>query len=230
MKWFQHDSNASYDAKIKKLLIKHGAIGYAVYFHCIELIANDLTPSNITFELEHDAEIIADNLKIQGTQEESGIDIVNRIMLTIIELGLFTQSNGKIFCFKLAERLDNTISRNPEINKIKSLRSSNVVITNKLLPEENTIDKNTIDKNTIDKNTYGDLNNVYLSDKEYNRLIEDYGEKIILKYINSLSLYEKIDNYIDHNRTIRKWLNNDDISKRKNIEYIYKDVEVDPID
>lgn len=119
MKWFQHDSNASHDAKIKKLIFRHGAEGYAVYFHCLELIASDLTQSNINFELEHDAEIIADNLKIKGDQNKAGIDKVNNILKTIIQLGLFTIENNRVFCFKMASRLDNVVSRNPEINKIK---------------------------------------------------------------------------------------------------------------
>ena len=60
MKWFQHDTDSTQDAKIRKLILRHGAEGYAVYFHCLELIAGTITKSNINFELEHDAEIIAD--------------------------------------------------------------------------------------------------------------------------------------------------------------------------
>jgi len=133
MKWFQHDSNASTDAKIKKLLLKNGAEGYAVYFHCLELIAGSVEKNNITFELEHDTEIIADNLKIKGDNDYSAIDKVNNIMKNIIELGLFECSNSKITCLKLALRLDNTVSRSPGFNQIKKnvsstklLRSGNV--------------------------------------------------------------------------------------------------------
>lgn len=158
MKWFQHDANASTDAKIKKLILRHGAVGYAVYFHCLELIAGDLTQSHITFELEHDSEIIADNLKIVGDNNEGGIDKVNRILKTIIDLGLFQESDNKVFCFKLANRLDNTVSRSPEINKIKDLvsttnllRSDYVESTKTYGAEENTIDKNTIQENRLDK-------------------------------------------------------------------------------
>ena len=146
MKWFQHDSDASNDAKIKRLIIRHGAEGYAVYFHCLELIAGNISKNNITFELEHDAEIIADNLKIKGTSNESAIDKVNRIMLYIIELGLFHSNNNRIFCYKMAQRLDNTISRSPEINSIK-----NNVFTTKLLRSNNVADKIRIDKIRTDK-------------------------------------------------------------------------------
>ena len=71
----------------------------AIYFHCLELIAGDISESNITFQLEHDAEIIADNLKIKGTADYSGVDRVQDIMKYIIELDLFQESKGHIFLF-----------------------------------------------------------------------------------------------------------------------------------
>ena len=114
MKWFQHDSDATQDAKIKKLLIRYGAVGYAVYFHCLELIANDVSETNLTFELEHDSEIIADDLHIKGTATQSGQDLVEEIMKYIVELGLFTCSDNRIFCLKLAKRMSLSITSNSE--------------------------------------------------------------------------------------------------------------------
>jgi len=123
MNWFQHDTDSTQDAKIKKLLIHHGAIGYAVYFHCLELIASDISESNLTFELEHDSEIIAANLFIKGTSDKSGIDIVEEIMRDIIEIGLFSQCDGHVFCFKLLKRMSLSMTSNPTfrtaINKKK---------------------------------------------------------------------------------------------------------------
>ncbi len=113
MQWFQHDSDSTQDAKIKKLLIRHGAVGYAVYFHCLELIASEICETNLTFELEHDSEIIADNLKIAGTGEKSGRDIVEEIMRTIIELDLFSETEGHVFCFKLLKRINLSQTSNP---------------------------------------------------------------------------------------------------------------------
>ena len=152
MKWFQHDADASTDAKIRKLLLRHGPEGYAVYFHCLELIAGGVEKNNITFELEHDAEIIADNLKFKGDSQYSAIDKVNNILKTIIDLNLFTENDNRVFCFSLLKRLDNTISRSPEINQIKKnvgttkqLRSNNVA-------EENRIEQNRIKQNKTEKN------------------------------------------------------------------------------
>lgn len=123
MKWFKHDSDASSDAKIKKLLIRHGAVGYAVYFHCLELIAGNVSNDNITFELEHDSEIIADNLRIRGTAEKSGVEVVEEIMRCIVSLNLFENTSGSITCPKMIKRLDSSMTGNPQfrllINKAK---------------------------------------------------------------------------------------------------------------
>lgn len=126
MQWFKHDTDATMDFKIKKLLIKYGAIGYAIYFHCLELIAGSVSEKNITFELEHDAEIIADDLRISGTSEKSGKDLVEEIMRYMIELNLFEESNGHIFCFKLLNRMDSSMTSSPRfrelINKAKETK------------------------------------------------------------------------------------------------------------
>ncbi len=118
MQWFKHDSDATTDAKIRKLILRYNAIGYAVYFHCIELIVSDISESNITFELEHDSEIIADNLKIQGTQDQSGVQIVEEIMRYLIEAGLFEEKNGHITCYKILKRLDSSMTSNMKMRGI----------------------------------------------------------------------------------------------------------------
>lgn len=149
MKWFKHDTDASNDAKIKKLIIKHGAEGYAVYFHCLELIAGGVCSENITFELEHDSEIIADNLKIKSEPGESSIDKVNRIMKTIIDQGLFEDSENKITCLKLAKRLDQSMTSNPEMRKIiEKIKNHDSVMT---VPDKVMQDKTRLDKNRLDK-------------------------------------------------------------------------------
>lgn len=118
MKWFKHDSDASSDAKIKKLLIRYGAVGYAVYFHCLELIAGNVSNDNITFELEHDSEIIADNLRIKGTAEKSGVQVVEEIMHYIVQLKLFENHDGRITCFKMIKRLDSSMTSNAAFRKL----------------------------------------------------------------------------------------------------------------
>lgn len=112
MKWFKHDSDANTDAKLKKLRHKYGITGYGLYWYCIELIAGSVSPKNITFELEEDAEIIAlewrlDQLKVQ------------EMMCYMAEINLFDiTENNRIRCLKLARRLDDTNAKNPQIKAI----------------------------------------------------------------------------------------------------------------
>lgn len=120
MNWFKHDASATQDAKLKKLIIRHGAVGYAIYFHCLELIAGDLSESNITFQLEHDSEIIADDLRIVGSAEKSGVDIVEEVMRYIISLGLFENNNNTITCMSMARRLDLSMTNNATMRKMIS--------------------------------------------------------------------------------------------------------------
>lgn len=93
-----------------------------MYWYCIELIALDIGAKNITFALEEDAETIAmewnlDQLKVQD------------MMLYMVELGLFEQDAlGRVTCLKLAKRLDDTNSKNPEIQKVlRGLKDAQLV-------------------------------------------------------------------------------------------------------
>lgn len=99
MKWFKHDSDASNDAKLKKLRLKYGAQGYGIYWYCLELIARNVEKHNLTFELEHDAELIADDFKLSS-------DLVQHIMTFMVELELFENTNGIVSCLKMASRTD----------------------------------------------------------------------------------------------------------------------------
>jgi len=154
MKWYKHDSDASTDAKIRKLILRHGAEGYAVYFHCLELIVSDLEESNVTFELEHDSEIIADNLKIKGDAGISAIDKVNHILRTLIDLELFQENNNRVFCIKLAKRLDASITRNVQVKEIIKRTKKQLLVqdgtvqiqTVRARREENRIDKTRIEE------------------------------------------------------------------------------------
>lgn len=99
MKWFKHDSDASIDAKMQEVLLDYGLEGYGLYWYCLELIASSVDKHNLNFELEHDARIIARNTgsTVQKTQE---------MMARFVELGLFENIHGRIFCLKMASRTD----------------------------------------------------------------------------------------------------------------------------
>jgi len=99
MKWFKHDSDAGSDAKLRKLRMKYGAQGYGIYWYCLELIARNVDKNNLTFELEHDADLIADDFKLSA-------ELVQEMMVYMSNLGLFENVNGIITCLKMETRTD----------------------------------------------------------------------------------------------------------------------------
>lgn len=105
MQWFKHESNANSDDKLQNILLDYGLEGYGLYWYCLELIVNRVDKDNITFELKHDARIIARNT---GSTPQK----VEEMMRRFVELGLFESSDGNITCLKLLKRLDSSMTSN----------------------------------------------------------------------------------------------------------------------
>lgn len=81
-------------------MTEYGIEGYGLYFYCLELIASKTDSDDLTFELEHDAPIIAAWTKMDTV-------LVERIMHRCIELGLFDLAdNGHVRCIKLIKYID----------------------------------------------------------------------------------------------------------------------------
>lgn len=110
MKWFKHDTDANQDAKLQNVLLDYGLEGYGLYWYCVELIAGKVTKDNLTFELEHDARIIARNV---GSTSQK----VEEMMRYFVDQGLFSDFGGIITCIKLLNRIDSSMSGNPAFRK-----------------------------------------------------------------------------------------------------------------
>lgn len=146
MQWFKHDTDANQDAKLQNVLLDYGLEGYGLYWYCIELIASKVDKDNITFELEHDARIIARNTG--STQQK-----VEEMMRRFVELGLFENSHGTITCLKLAKRLDKSMTSNPIMRGIiHELRNGCLVIEQNHDPVMTPSEKIMQDKIRLDKN------------------------------------------------------------------------------
>ena len=156
MQWFKHDSDASQDAKLQNVLLDYGLEGYGLYWYCLELIVGKIDADNITFELEHDARIIARNT---GSTAQK----VEEMMRYFVQQGLFeSKNNGVITCMKLAKRLDKSMTSNLKMREIiDKVRGKNhdavminhdKVMTNpdSVMQEEKRIEENRIEKNTVD--------------------------------------------------------------------------------
>lgn len=162
MKWIKHDTDANQDAKLQNVLLDYGLEGYGLYWYCIELIAGKVDKSNITFELEHDARIIARNV---GSTAQK----VEEMMRYFVELGLFENCQGTITCLKLAKRLDKSMTSNPEMRSIiESLKSQSSVMTESEIVMQ---DKIRLDKIREDKKPLSE------SKIPVSELIEIYNEE-----------------------------------------------------
>lgn len=202
MKWFKHDTDASIDSKIQSLLLDYGAAGYGLYWYCIELIAQNVNESNITFELEHDARIISRNLNlsIQETKD---------MMKYMVELGLFSVNNDRLACYALAKRLDQSMTSSPKmrniISGIKENHDSVMIKSCKNRIEEKR-------REEIIDNSQQEQIKEYLSEKDftlskltsYDNLSATYKEKLeefLNRYIEDLEL--KILNANGNKKTLQ---------------------------
>jgi len=113
MKWFKHDAHSLRKAKIERLIMEYGIEGYGLYYAALEMIAGDIATDDLTFELKHDAELIAHKFKMDTIR-------VEKIMNRCIELSLFDLADsGRIRCLKLAYMLEESISKNMEMRQLK---------------------------------------------------------------------------------------------------------------
>lgn len=192
MKWFKHDSDAGNDAKLRKLRSKYGASGYGIFWYCLELIARNVDKNNLTFELEHDAELIADDFKLSR-------ELVQEMMSYMVGLGLFENRDGIITCLKMSNRADEythklikDINTSPDTHPIKI----DVLDTKSLLIEEKRKEKNI--KTSIPKNFFiSERVTIWAMKNKYKNL-EKHLEKFILscesmnyKYVNWDSAFMK---------------------------------------
>lgn len=122
MKWFKHDSDANADNRLQNVLLDYGLEGYGLYWYCLELIAGRVDKERVTFELEHDARVIARNT---GSTPQK----VEEMMRYFVSIGLFENMEGVITCLKMAKRLDKSMTSNTEMRKIiEGLASNNTVL------------------------------------------------------------------------------------------------------
>lgn len=148
MQWIKHDTNANQDAKLKRVRMKYGLEGYGLYWYLIELIAADVDQNNLTFELEHDAEIISFDTGIH-------VERINEMMSYMVNVGLFECANNAITCLKLLKRLDQSMTSNKKmrelITKAKASHDGVMMKSDSVMQEENRIEEKRINNTSSDK-------------------------------------------------------------------------------
>lgn len=179
MKWFKHDSDAFMDAKLKKLKIRYGMEGYGLYWYCLEIITAGVDQYSLTFELEHDAEIIAHDTGLHFEQ-------VQEIMEYMVKLKLFENVDGHITCLKLAKRLDQSMTSNTGLrNLIKNINNHDSIM---MESSQNRIEQNRTEQN---RETLGQNKN------HFDRFYSEYPKKVKGKRAREIWKSKKLDSKAD---------------------------------
>ena len=148
MRWFKHDTDANMDAKLQDVLLDYGLEGYGLYWYCLELISGKVDKNNITFQLEHDARIIARNT---GSTPQK----VQEMMTRFVDIGLFENTDGIITCIKLAKRLDQSMTSNKEmrfiIDTFKENHDGVMTASGNVMKEEKRLEEIRLEESIIDK-------------------------------------------------------------------------------
>jgi hypothetical protein len=196
--YFSHDYNSRNDHKIKRLISKHGYLGYGLFWAIIEDLYNNANA------LQTDYESIAFDLRTSENIIES---IINDFDLFIIEGDNF----GSLSAQRRLEERDAKSQKARETafkrwNKNKE--NANAMQTHS---KGNAIKESKENKKESKEYNYGANNNIILSVAEYEKLISDYGELKTLKAIDYLSDWglekpTKFKEYKNHNLTLRRWV------------------------
>ena len=161
MEWFKHDSNANLDEKLQEVLLDYGLEGYGLYWYCVELIVNKISADNITFELKHDARIIARNTG-------STVQKIEEMMKRFIDLGLFEGENGSITCLKVAKRLMTSATSNSKMRSlIQNIKHNQSV----MLPSCHRHDADMKEEKRIDENRLEESKTIV---QEYDNVLADF--------------------------------------------------------
>lgn len=105
-------------------------------------------------------------------------------------------------------------------------KSSDVVISD--IEEDKDKEKHINISTSKQKHKYGEFKHVTLTDEQYKKLVEDYGEQAVLDGIRNVDEYceEKGKTYKNYNLTLRKWgIKSQPLPKRKPEEVVDPDEE-----
>ena len=227
MQWIKHDTDANQDAKLQNVLLDYGLEGYGLYWYCIELIAGKVDANNITFELEHDARVIARNT---GSTPQK----VEEMMRYFVNIGLFENSNNTITCLKLAKRLTQSMTSNPQMREIiKNFKGhdavmipSDEVMQDKIRLEEKRVDK---PKKTASRFTPPTQEEVfeYMQERDFAHRKES---EAFVNFYESKGWLVGKSKMKDWKAAVRNWISRSNLPKTKQVQPNLPPADYDPLE
>jgi len=215
--YFPHFYNARSDRKMLRVRKELGVEGYGIYFMLLEVLREQ---TDFSYPME-DIDLLAEEFK---TSEQ-------KVRTVICNYNLFQVNTEEFFYSeKLIQNLQPYIESSERAraaakkrwDKVKELNANAYANAYaNALPEQS---KSNASQNTKRgeerrgkekkvkdiKKKFGEYKNVLLTEEEYNKLLDEWGEVEFNSMLKTFSegLKMKTYNYKDHNLAIRKWKSN----------------------
>lgn len=193
--YFSHDYNARNDAKIKKLISKHGFLGYGIFWAIIEDLYNN------TNVLPTDYESIAFDLR---TDHDTILSIINDFDLFVFD--------GKNFgSLSIQKRIDERNEKSKKARESVLKRWKNKEIDTNVLPTNN--DSNTIKERKVKENKIKEIkkkipfaqSHIFDKAKFKDEFKEWSNTKLNYYYNSALAWSEEGGKKINWVTTIKNW-------------------------
>lgn len=189
--YFSHDYNARNDEKIKRLIRKHGMIGYGIFWSIVEDLYNNANAlqtdyDGIAYDLRTDCDVVA--------------SVINDFELFIFDNDFF----GSI---SVQERLAQRNTKSESARKSASYRWNNANAMQTLSDSNAKKERKGKEiKGKEIKEKYRD--NIFLLEKENEKLISEFGNDVIQNCYDFLSSYKIEKSYFTKSDylTIRRWV------------------------
>lgn len=211
--YFSHDYNARNDAKIKKLISKHGFLGYGIFWAIIEDLYNN------TNVLPTDYESIAFDLRTDKEKIES----------IVTEFGLFVFEGDSFGSLSVQKRLEernakSEKARNSVLKRWANKGTDTVVLQTKY--DSNTIKESILKENKINNSSlnleiFDNFRKIYLGTKrgnetEFNNFKKHKDWESVLPTLTDLlnsqiknrALKKQRGEFVPEWKNLQTWINN----------------------
>lgn len=204
MEWFKHSTGSHDDPDISDAWDELGDFGYVGFFVILEIYAQEFSHRNTEDFITISRTFLRRKLRKSWTKVE-------------LLLNFFSKKN-RIISFFDNDKINIKVPKFIEVASNWSKRQTTELPTEvptaieEKRREEDIKEKNIKEKiRPPEKKKF--LDEVYLTEDEYDRLVSDFGKEIVDRKILDLDghIGSKGAKYKDHNKTIRNWLRRDGI-------------------